>query len=59
MRNAGTDVSKQFKLYHGEEVMRKYRQRLKIGAVKGYTPKQRIVPPGSFGDLVPFGDPIW
>eukprot|EP01104_Vermistella_antarctica_P002493 TRINITY_DN12731_c0_g1_i1.p1 TRINITY_DN12731_c0_g1~~TRINITY_DN12731_c0_g1_i1.p1 ORF type:complete len:523 (-),score=99.77 TRINITY_DN12731_c0_g1_i1:19-1587(-) len=59
IKNAGKDVSEAFKAYHGADVLRKYKKRFCIGTVEGYSPKVRMIPPGSFGELVPYGDPIW
>jgi alkylation response protein AidB-like acyl-CoA dehydrogenase len=58
--NAGKDVTTQFKLFHSPDVLRKY-SKLKIGVLAAADRKEdvRMELPGSFGDLVPYGDPSW
>ena len=60
VKAAGTDATDSFKLYHAEHVLHKYHSRLCIGRVSGYNADEgRDRPEGSFGDLVPYGDPAW
>ncbi len=58
--NAGKDVTAKFKLFHSPEVLRKY-ARLKIGVLiaADRTKDTRIELPGTFGDMIPYGDPSW
>lgn len=67
-RLAGQDVSDHFHGLHGEHVLKKYDERLCIGVVEGATSKreqaqksiaQLNAKAGTFGDLVPYGDPAW
>lgn len=59
--NAGKDVTAQFKLFHSPDVLRKY-SKLKIGELAASDRRdvhRTDLLPGSFGDLVPYGDPSW
>jgi len=60
--NAGKEVTRQYKAYHPPSVMKKYHSKLYIGDLKegepGYKPPPFQIP-GTFGDLIPFGDPLW
>jgi len=58
-QQVGKDSSDVFHLYHPPSVMTKYGPKLKIGTIQGYEGKQPIVPPGAFGDMIPYADPIW
>lgn len=48
-----------FHMYHNPSVLIKYKSKLQIGTLDQYTPAERMAIPGSFGDLIPYGDPLW
>eukprot|EP01062_Namystynia_karyoxenos_P005631 TRINITY_DN11956_c0_g1_i1.p1 TRINITY_DN11956_c0_g1~~TRINITY_DN11956_c0_g1_i1.p1 ORF type:complete len:564 (+),score=176.54 TRINITY_DN11956_c0_g1_i1:145-1692(+) len=54
---AGKDATEEFLLYHSPDVRRKYFARLRVGTIG--RPAAPSKPPGTFGDLVPWGDPSW
>ena len=57
--NAGKDVTALFFKYHHRDVLAKY-NRLVVGALSDYKPTRKVVTmPGTFGDMVPYGDPSW
>ncbi len=67
-RLGGQDATDQFVSLHGEHVMKKYEANLVIGTVAGAkvsAEKNRKAidaqnsKNGTFGDLVPYGDPAW
>jgi len=57
---SGKDVSDIFKVYHNSAVLPKYESKLIIGTLPNYDPTLEFKPPpGCFGDMIPYGDPIW
>jgi alkylation response protein AidB-like acyl-CoA dehydrogenase/predicted heme/steroid binding protein len=57
---AGKDVSDEFKVYHNSSVLAKYDSKLAIGVLPVKEEKRKYRPPkGCFGDMIPYGDPIW
>ncbi|CAJ0762951.1 22880_t:CDS:2 [Entrophospora sp. SA101] len=63
MKMAGTDATKQFDDFHTLGTLEKYSSKLFIGKIgSGQIEEVNQEAPsgeGSFGDLVPFGDPYW
>lgn len=59
LQHAGKDVTEIFHMYHNPSVLIKYRNKFKIGEVSDYQAPNKIPVENAFGDLVPFGDPIW
>ncbi|OZJ05644.1 hypothetical protein BZG36_01474 [Bifiguratus adelaidae] len=70
LRVAGQDASKQFDSFHNDAIMAKYGPQLCIGTVgegNEETPQEEEVEQEkgllqvneSFGEMVPFGDPMW
>eukprot|EP00050_Salpingoeca_kvevrii_P002050 m.186207 g.186207 ORF g.186207 m.186207 type:complete len:520 (+) comp10525_c0_seq6:1514-3073(+) len=65
MRYAGRDASEVFWQFHSSSVLTKHGPRLTIGRLAGApsaeTTEDRLEPrlPGTFGDLIPYGDPAW
>ena len=59
LQNAGKDVTEVFHMYHNSSVLTKYRSKLKIGEVSDYKAASKVRVANSFGDLIPFGDPLW
>nr|CAG8623436.1 6875_t:CDS:2 [Entrophospora candida] len=63
MKVAGTDATKQFDDFHTLGTLEKYSSKLFIGKIgSGQIEEINQEAPsgeGSFGDLVPFGDPYW
>jgi len=60
--NAGKEVTKQYKAYHPPNIMKKYHDKFYVGDLKEGEPGYKSPPfqiPGTFGDMVPFGDPLW
>lgn len=62
-RHAGKDVTDEFNALHSWVVMHQYGPKLQIGTVDNVVAKPASPAlthkNGSFGDLVPFGDPYW
>ena len=56
--NAGKDVTTLFFKYHHRDVLAKY-SRLCVGQLSGFKPRSVVAMPGTFGDMVPYGDPSW
>lgn len=54
----GTDASSLFHLYHNPSVLIKYGDKLRVGALQGYSAPQAKLP-GAFGDCIPYADPMW
>jgi len=60
LRNGGVDTTQQFHVFHHPSVLQKYGPRLLIGEVASDASDARpLLPPGAFGDMIPYGDPIW
>jgi len=60
IEHSGMDVTELFGVYHNSSVLQKYGPRFLIGTVEdAERPPLKMVIPGSFGDMVPFGDPLW
>lgn len=58
LQNSGKDVTEQYKVYHNTSILKKYGPKFYKGELKGYK-KRQLNLPGTFGDLIPYGDPIW
>ena len=60
-RYAGKDATKEFKTYHADKILAKYHDKFVIGRVDTPSEKQRPIHPSpdSFGDMIPYADPIW
>jgi len=59
---AGQDATSEYVQFHHPSVMKKYHSRLCIGRIDGeqsHDEKRPVHIPGSFGDMVPYGDPSW
>lgn len=72
LKAAGTDASKQFDAFHNPSVLNKLAVKYEIGQIgsdDGVSAEEEIVQEESasnplivgetFGDMVPFGDPMW
>jgi hypothetical protein len=46
------------KVYHGQQVMKKYHERLCVGTISDARPRGTRAP-GEFGSSVPYAEPIW
>jgi alkylation response protein AidB-like acyl-CoA dehydrogenase len=59
---AGTDSTESFRLYHHADVLTKYGPRFHVGTLADsdrVKTKRPVHLPGSFGDMIPYGDPSW
>ncbi|CEG76177.1 Putative Acyl-CoA dehydrogenase [Rhizopus microsporus] len=66
LRVAGTDATKQFDTFHNSSILQKLGKELEIGEVSELQEKAEeeatvnpLVVSKPFGDMVPFGDPMW
>lgn len=59
IQSAGKDCTREFELYHNPSVLPRFMQ-LKIGTVSDAPAKRApISVPGTFGDMIPYADPVW
>lgn len=75
LKAAGTDASKQFDAFHNPSVLKKLAVKYEIGLIGSGDPAQEeeldeedldnttssnpLIVGEPFGDMVPFGDPMW
>ncbi|OZJ04561.1 hypothetical protein BZG36_02702 [Bifiguratus adelaidae] len=64
LRAAGTDASKQFDQFHNAAIMAKFGPGLEIGTVGSAQVEKKsensmLATDDQFGDMIPFGDPMW
>ena len=66
LKVAGTDATKQFDTFHNSSILQKLGKELEIGEVSELQEKAEeeetvnpLVVGKPFGDMVPFGDPMW
>eukprot|EP01098_Paradermamoeba_levis_P013409 TRINITY_DN6101_c0_g1_i4.p1 TRINITY_DN6101_c0_g1~~TRINITY_DN6101_c0_g1_i4.p1 ORF type:complete len:321 (+),score=72.66 TRINITY_DN6101_c0_g1_i4:67-1029(+) len=59
VKESGKDVSEMFKVYHNKDILDKYGPKFLIGTLEGHEENGGFAIPGAFGDLVPYGDPLW
>lgn len=66
LKAAGTDATKQFDAFHNPSVLTKIASQYMIGEIGTESEEQEDIPTTNplqvgevFGDMVPFGDPMW
>jgi len=59
LKETGKEVTELFKLYHNPGVLQKYGSKLRIGTLDPPVRKRKMQLPGTFGQMIPYGDPLW
>lgn len=58
-KKIGQEVSELFWLYHNPSILQKYGPKLQIGTLDPPIKKSKMKLPGTFGQMIAYGDPLW
>jgi hypothetical protein len=59
LAKAGKDATSEFEQFHKAELLIKYESKFCIGELEGLKKKELTKQKGTFGDMIPYGDPNW